>query len=450
MATLTLTRMAEGGLFDHLGGGFCRYTVDRYWQIPHFEKMLYDNGPLLALYAQAYLATGEIQFATTANRTADWILADMRSPDGSFYSTRDADSEGEEGRYYVWTPEQVAALIDADDYPVFARRFGLDADANFEGQWHLSVRASISDIADAFERDINDVEAAIERSRNTLLLERATRIAPARDEKQLTAWNALAIRGLAISGRILERSDLIDAAEAAVEFVRNKLLVDGRLMASYKDGAARFPAYIDDHAFLLDALLELLQARWNNTHLEFATHIADLLLDHFEDPDCGGFYFTANDHEQLMHRPKSLADDAMPSGNGIAALALQRLGHLLGETRYLTAAEKTLKCAWQAMDENPHGHVTLLTALDEYLSAPEIIIIRGKPDAIGRWRDDATKLYAPGRLVFAIDEAESDLPGALALRQPVADETVAYRCLGTHCELPVTQWAALAKQLRGQ
>jgi hypothetical protein len=449
MATLTLTRMAEGGLYDHLGGGFCRYSVDRYWQIPHFEKMLYDNGPLLALYSQAYLATGEEQFARTAGQTADWMLADMRSPDGSFYSTRDADSEGEEGRYYVWTPEQVAALIDADDYPVFARRFGLDTDANFEGQWHLSVRASTSDVADEFERGIADIEAAIERSRNILLHERATRIEPARDEKQLTSWNALAIRGLAISGQILERSDLIDAAEAAVEFVQDKLLINGRLMASYKDGEARFPAYIDDHAFLLNALLELLQARWNNTHLELATHIADLLLKHFEDSDCGGFYFTANDHEQLMHRPKALADDAMPSGNGVAALALQRLGHLLGETRYITAAERTLKCAWQAMEEYPHGHVTLLAALDEHLSGPEIIIIRGKPDAIGRWRDDATKLYAPGRLVFAIDEAETDLPGALALRLPVAGETVAYRCLGTHCELPVTRWAELVRQLRG-
>ena len=448
MATLTLTRMAEGGLYDHLGGGFCRYSVDRFWQIPHFEKMLYDNGPLLALYAQAFLATGEQQFAITATQTAEWMLSDMRSPDGSFYATRDADSEGEEGRYYVWTPEQVAALIEARDYPVFARRFGLDSEANFEGHWHLSVRESLDDIAEELDLDSDDVTAAIERSRQALLAERATRIAPGRDEKQLASWNALAIRGLAIAGRILQRDEFVDAASTAVKFIRNKLMVDGRLLANFKDGEARFPAYLDDHAFLLDALLELLQARWDTTHLSFAIEIADLLLNQFEDSEHGGFFFTANDHEQLMHRPKALADDAMPSGNGVAAIALQRLGHLIGESRYIIAAERTLKSAWQAMDEYPHGHVSLLSALDEYLASPEIIIIRGKPDAIDRWRSDATKLYAPGRMVFSIDEAASDLPGALALREPLPGETVAYRCLGTHCELPVTEWSKLIKQLR--
>jgi uncharacterized protein YyaL (SSP411 family) len=448
MATLTLTRMAEGGLYDHLGGGFCRYSVDRFWQIPHFEKMLYDNGPLLALYAQAFLATGEQQFAMTATQTADWMLSDMRSPDGSFYATRDADSEGEEGRYYVWTPEQVAALIEARDYPVFARRFGLDSEANFEGHWHLSVRASLDDIAEELKLNNSDVVDAIERSRRTLLAERATRIAPGRDEKQLASWNALAIRGLAIAGRILQRDEFVDAASTAVDFIRNRLMVDGRLMANFKDGEARFPAYVDDHAFLLDALIELLQARWNTAYLNFAIQIADLLLDQFEDVEHGGFFFTANDHEQLMHRTKALADDAMPSGNGIAAIALQRLGHLIGKSRYITAAERTLKSAWQAIDEYPHGHVTLLSALDEYLASPEIIIIRGKPESIDRWRSDATKLYSPGRLLFSIDEAESGLPGALALREPVPGETVAYRCLGTHCELPVTEWSKLIKQLR--
>ena len=448
MATLTLTRMAEGGIYDHLGGGFCRYSVDRYWQIPHFEKMLYDNGPLLALYAQAYLATGERQFARTATQTADWILADMRSPDGSFYSTRDADSEGEEGRYYVWTPEQVAALLETDDYPVFARHFGLDGDANFEGRWHLTVRASLNEVAKESDRVVSDVETAIERARTTLLIERTTRIAPGRDEKQLTAWNALTIRGLAIAGRILERDDLISAAATAADFIRDKLVIDGRLFANYKDGEARFPAYLDDHAFLLDALIELLQTNWNTVNLDFAIGIAELLLNHFEDNDSGGFFFTANDHEQLMHRPKPLADEAMPSGNGVAAYALQRLGHLIGENRYIDAVERSLQHAWQAMDEYPHGHVTLLTALEEYLTPPEIIIIRGRQDEISRWRDDAAKLYAPGRLVFAIDESEMDLPGALALRKVVPGETVAYRCLGTHCELPVTEWSTLARQLR--
>jgi len=447
MASLTLTRMAEGGIYDHVGGGFCRYSVDRHWQIPHFEKMLYDNGPLLAIYAHAFLATGEALFATTATETADWMLADMRSPDGGFFSSRDADSEGEEGLFYVWTPDTVGKLLSADDYPIFARRFGLDQDANFEGSWHLTVRESLSNIASDTKKPADEIEAVLVAARRTLLAERNQRIAPERDEKQLTAWNALAIRGLSIAGRVLRREDFIDAAAGAIDQLRNKLVVDGRLYASFKDDRARFPAYLDDHAFLVDALIENLQTRWSTENLSFAIQIADLMLDHFEDAEDGGFYFTANDHETLMHRPKPLADEAMPSGNGVTVLALQRLGHLLGEDRYIAAAERGLRNAWQAMDEYPHGHVTLLNALEEYLDPPEIIVIRGKADEIARWQESVSKIYAPTRLSFAIDEDTKDLPGLLAERKAIDGETVAYRCTGTHCELPVTSQDALARIL---
>ena len=436
MAALTLARMAEGGLFDHVGGGFYRYSVDQYWQIPHFEKMLYDNGPLLAVYAQAAVATGDTLFADAANATADWMLADMRDDNGGFYATRDADSEGHEGLFYLWDPDEVRELLD-DNYEVFAKRFGLNTDANFEGRWHLTVREQVTE----------DEAVVINKAKRVLLARRDTRVAPGRDEKQLTSWNALAIRGLAIAGRALERPDLIDAAADAVEFLQGNLMRDGRLLASYKDGEARFAAYLDDHAFLLDAVLELLQARWNMRHLEFAQQLAELLLEHFEDKDDGGFWFTANDHEQLIHRSKPLADEAVPSGNGVAAFALQRLGFLLGETTYLDAAERTLRAAWRAISEVPHGHVSLLTALEEYLEHPEIVVIRGANDEISRWRDSAAKIYAPRRLVFAIPEDEAGLPGALADRKPLDGETVAYRCLGTHCEMPVTTWEALAAQL---
>ena len=437
MATLTLTRMADGGLFDHVGGGFCRYSVDRYWQIPHFEKMLYDNGPLLAMYAEAALATGETAFAETAKQTANWMLADMQDENGGFYSTRDADSEGEEGLYYLWTPEQVEQLL-GDDYGVFASRFGLDKEPNFEGQWHLTVREPITD---------DDARAAIERSRKRLLKERMTRIAPSRDEKQLTSSNALAIRGLAIAGRSLDRPELTEAAIRAVDFIIDNLVSNGRLLASFKDGKARFPAYLDDHAFLLDALLELLQSSWNTQHLDFATQLADLMIEHFEDRENGSFFFTANDHETLMHRPKSLADEAVPSGNGIAAFGLQRLGFLLGETRYLDAAERTLRGAWKAIEEYPHGHVSLLKALEEFLHHPEIIVIRGQTEEIARWQDSAAKVYAPRRMIFAIDADEAKLPGALADRKSIEGETVAYKCVGTHCDLPVTTFEALAAEL---
>ena len=436
MAALSLARMAEGGLFDHVGGGFYRYSVDRYWQIPHFEKMLYDNGPLLGLYAQAAIATGDRLFADAANATADWMLADMRDENGGFYATRDADSEGHEGLYYLWEPDEVREIL-GEDYDVFARRFGLDQAANFEGRWHLTVRQEISD----------DEAEVIARAKARLLKHRASRTPPGRDEKQLSSWNALAIRGLAIAGRALDRPELVDAAVDAVDFLSSTMFKDGRLLASCKDGNAAFMAYLDDHAFLLDALLELLQARWNSEHLTLARRLADLMLQHFEDQEGGGFWFTADDHEQLIHRSKPLADEAVPSGNGIAALALQRLGFLLGETRYLDAAERTLRASWRAMDEYPHGHVSLLAALEEYVEHPEIVIIRGAQDEIARWRDSAAKVYAPRRLVYAIPADGAGLPGALADRAPVDGQTVAYRCLGTHCEMPVTTWEALAAQL---
>jgi len=447
MLSLTLARMAEGGIYDQLGGGFCRYSVDRYWQIPHFEKMLYDNGPLLALYAQAYLATGEKLFGRIANETANWMLSDMQSPEGSFYSTRDADSEGEEGLYYVWTPEEVQKLLDEDSYELFAEHFGLNAEANFEGKWHLNVRKLIKAIADDAGLEEGDVEKKIDAARRILLKTREQRIAPGRDEKQLTSWNALAIRGLAIAGKVLRRRGLIDAAITAADFIEREMIVDGRLLASHKDGRSRFPAYLDDHAFMLDALLHLLQANWNGQHLALAVRLAELLLEHFVDDVSGGFFFTANDHESLMHRPKPLADEATPSGNGIAALTLQRLGYLLGESRYLEAAEGTLRNAWRAIADYPHGHVSLVTALEEYLNPPEIIVIRGAADEVEQWRDTASGIYAPRRLVFAIEAEAENLPGALAEREAITDQTLAYRCLGSHCSLPITSLKAFAEEL---
>ncbi len=448
--SLTLSRMAEGGIYDQLGGGFCRYSVDRYWQIPHFEKMLYDNGPLLALYAQLHVATGEPMFGRIALETGNWLLKDMAAPNGGFLSSIDADSEGEEGRYYVWTPDEVRALLDADDYDVVARHFGLDQPANFEERWHLTVRETVADIAGDIGEDKAELQSVIDASRAKLAAARATRVAPGLDDKQLTAWNALAIRGLAIAGRSLESSDFIDAAESAVVFLRRKLVVDGRLFASHKDGSTRFPAYLDDHAFLLDALLEMLQTRWDARNLQSAVELADLLLEYFEDRESGGFYFTASDAESLIARPKPLADEAMPSGNGIAAFALQRLGFLLGETRYLDAAERTLRFAWQAMQDYPHGHASVITALEEYLQHPEIIVLRGEREEMSRWQAAAAKLYAPRRLVIAIPEDATDLPGALAERRPVDDACVAYRCVGSHCSLPLTSWEALAAELSEQ
>jgi len=447
MATLTLTRMAEGGLFDHLAGGFCRYCVDAQWSIPHFEKMLYDNGALLANYASAALATGEPLFARTAGQTAAWLLADMRSPEGGFYSSRDADSEGHEGRYYVWTREAVEAALSAGEYAVFAAHYGLDREPNFEGAWHLRVTRSLEDIAAGLGSTRDAVAVRVDSARAKLLALRERRVPPARDEKLLTSWNAIAIRGLAVAARALDQPALAEAATGAVDFLRAHLWRDGRLLATYKDDRAHLNAYLDDHALLADALIELLQVRWRGADLEFAVALLEAMLERFEDREAGGFFFTSHDHERLIHRSKSFADDATPCGNGVAATVLQRAGYLLGEPRYLAAAERTLRAGWSGMSRQPQAHTSMLVALEEYLAQPQIVILRGKAAGIGQWRREIARLYAPRRITLAIPDDAPDLPAALAAKAP-RDEAVAYLCRGSTCSAPIDSLSVLLRDLR--
>jgi uncharacterized protein YyaL (SSP411 family) len=442
MATLTLKRMAEGGIYDQLGGGFARYSVDQYWMIPHFEKMLYDNGQLLRVYANAAVATGEPLFRRVAEETAEWIVRDMRAPTGGYWSTLDADSEGHEGKFYVWDAGEVAKLVPQPAYAVFARRFGFDHQPNFEGSWHLHVHRSEEDIAKDLGIDPAEVTKQLGDARRTLLEVRNARVWPGRDEKVLTSWNGLAIAGMAVAGRTLQRPDLTGSAAAAVDFIRQQLWHDGRLLAVHKDGRSRFAAYLDDYAFLLDGLLELLQTEWRSADLELATALADTLLAHFEDHAAGGFFFTADDHEQLIHRSKTFADEAVPAGNAIAAQALTRLGLLLGETRYLDASARTLRAAWDPLQRYPHAHAAMLIALEEHLDPPEIVIIRSADASeAGQWRDALARMYAPTRLVFAIP-ADAELPEALASKRPQTG-TVAYVCRGMQCSEPVRSLQSL-------
>jgi uncharacterized protein YyaL (SSP411 family) len=446
MATLTLTRMAEGGLYDQLGGGFARYSVDRFWMIPHFEKMLYDNAQLLRLYAQAAVATGDATFRRITEETANWMIRDLRAPQGGYWSTLDADSEGHEGKFYVWSAEEVRTVLPDDEFEMFARRFGLDGPANFEGAWHLHAHRSVDVIATELRISPQQAEQRLDEARRRLLQVRNTRVWPGRDEKILTSWNGLSIAAMAVAARALRREDLGDAAQAAVDFIRRHLWRDGRLLATHKDGQSRFAAYLDDYAFLLDGLLELLQTRWRGEDLSLAVDLAEVLLNRFQDP-AGGFFFTADDHEALIHRSKSFSDEAVPAGNAIAAQALGRLGLLLGETRYLEAVERTLRAAWPMLERYPHAHAALLVALEEHIDAPEIVVIRGSQQDAVQWRDNLSALYAPRRLVFAIPQDAQNLPAELAEKPPMAT-TVAYICRGTTCSEPVRSLSALVALTR--
>jgi uncharacterized protein YyaL (SSP411 family) len=447
MATLTLTRMAEGGIYDQLGGGFCRYSVDAYWMVPHFEKMLYDNGQLLAVSAQAAVATGDALFRRVARETADWIRRDLEHSEGGYYSTLDADSEGHEGRFYVWTPDEARQLLDEREYAVLSRRFGLDRAANFEERWHLHAFEPLPSVAEAVGLGEDEAEAALDSARTKLLAVRNRRVWPARDEKILTSWNGLAIAGLAAAARVLDRDDYVQSAARAVEFLRRHCWFDGRLLAVHKDGRSRFPAYLDDHAFLAWGLLELLQARWHGPWLAWAIELAEALLRHFEDREAGGFFFTADDHETLILRPKTFGDDATPAGNGVAARLLLRLGYLLAEPRYLDAAERTLRAGWSLLERYPHAHTSLLMALDELTEPPTIVVLRGADDDLAVWRAELDKLYDPRRMVVAIPADATDLPPALADKRAGAG-TIAYICRGTTCSAPLSTLGELVRALK--
>ncbi len=446
MATLTLRRMAEGGIDDQLGGGFCRYSVDDSWVIPHFEKMLYDNALLLAAYAQAWLVSEEALHAKTANETADWVLREMQSGEGGYYSSLDADSEGHEGKFYLWDREEVRGALTAEEFAAFAPRFGLDRPANFEGRWHLCVAASLEDIAREVKRTPEEVQGLIAAARARLLAVRAGRVRPARDEKVLTSWNALMIRGMAIAARALGREDLVVSATRALDFIRGTLWREGRLLATCMEGRAHLNAYLDDYVYLADAILELQQVRFSCAELAFARELLEVVLRHFVDGAAGGFYFTSDDHEALIHRSKTFSDDATPSGNGIAARVLLRMGHLLAEPRYLQAAEQTLRAAWGAITHYPPGHVSLLEALGELLTPPQIVVLRGEARTIEGWSLALARRYAPQRMVLAIPAEAADLPPALADKTARA-HPVAYLCRGSTCSAPLDSLDALLEQL---
>jgi uncharacterized protein YyaL (SSP411 family) len=438
MAATTLRRMCEGGIYDQLGGGFCRYSVDAYWTIPHFEKMLYDNGPLLALLADAWLATREPLFARCAEETAGWLRREMRSPVGGFYSSLDADSEHEEGKFYVWERDAARALLTAEEWRIAAPHFGLDAEPNFEGRhWHLRIARPLA----------AGGEGLLASARAKLFATRERRVRPGRDEKILVSWNALAIRGLARAGRVFGRREWLADAQGAIRFIRERMWRDGRLLATCKDERAHLQAYLDDYAFLIHALLELMQGEFRLADLEFAGELADVLLEQFEDPQAGGFYFTARDHEALLHRPKPGHDSALPSGNGVAALALNRLAALTGEDRYARAAERTLELFFPLMRDYPGGFGMLAQALDEALAQPSTLILRGNPAALADWSAELARDYLPGTEVLAIADGLPGLPPVLDKPRREAAVT-GWLCRGLSCLEPSTDLEALRRACR--
>jgi uncharacterized protein len=430
----TLDAMMAGGIYDQIGGGFARYSVDASWLVPHFEKMLYDNALLARIYLHGWQALGHERYRRICEETLDWALREMRGPEGGFHSALDADSEGEEGRFYVWSPDELRAVL-GDEADAVADFYGVSEAGNFEGKSVLHLAGG----APAPEPN------GLAEARRTLYDTRSERVRPGLDDKRLTAWNALMLAALAEAGAVLEREDYLDAARACAEFILRDLRDDaGHLLRTYKDGEGRLNAYLEDHAFLLEALLTLYEATFEQRWFERAQVLADTLIARFGDPERGGFFSTSDDHEELIARRKEIGDHPIPSGNSAAALGLLRLEALTGERSYGEQAEGVLRLFAKAAPRQPDAFAHLLRALDFGLAPTKEVALIG---------EDLAELAAVVRsrhrphLVLAGGPQGSDTPPLLAGRPILDGRPTAYVCERFSCQAPVTEVEALSKLL---
>jgi uncharacterized protein YyaL (SSP411 family) len=448
----TLDAMAHGGIYDHLGGGFARYSVDEAWLVPHFEKMLYDNALLARAYLHGWQALGHERWRRVATETLDWALREMRGPEGGFYSSLDADSEGEEGRFYVWAPEQIrealgaASLADVAD-PLIAY-FGVTEQGNFEGRNILHLPGGPA--AERLER--------LDEAREALRERRAERVWPSLDDKRLASWNALMIAALADAGAALGREDHLDAARRCAEFVWTQMRSgDGRLHRSWKDGEARLGAYLEDYAYLVEALLTLYEASFEVRWFDAARETADLMIELFGDPEHGGFFTTAHDHEQLIARRKDVDDHPIPSGNSSAAYGLLRLAALTGEREYERHAVGVFRLLHRAASRHPHGLAHLLRAMDFHFAPVKEVALVSPELGDGRAADGAAEAVAGlaavvrsgfrPYLVLAGGAEGSERPELMRERSAVDGRPAACVCESFTCQRPVTEPEELAAAL---
>lgn len=452
MVRTTLNRMAAGGIYDHLGGGFARYSVDARWLVPHFEKMLYDNALLAGVYVEAYQATGDEHYAAVARETIDYILRDMTDPAGGFYSTEDADSEGHEGKFYVWTPDEIDAILGDDAGATFGRIYDVTDAGNFEGANILNLPKSIEQAAKILGRDLGDLKQELAASRAKLFAVREGRIHPGKDDKVIVAWNGLMIDALARAAAALDEPRYAAAAVKAADFIHEKLQrPDGRLLHTYRHGQAKLDAYLDDYACLANGLISLYEATFDATRLEEAARLLDIVLAHFADPQAGGFFYTADDHEQLIARNKDFTDASVPSASGVTAYALARLGKLTGDQKYIAAAEGTLTAAAGLMQQAPAAMGQMLLALDFQLGPTFELVLAGDPTnaTVAKSLAEVRRQFLPNKVLAGGSAAGGSklLEPLLAGKASAGNEPTLYLCEGFTCQAPANGGAAITKQL---
>ena len=451
MIERTLHAMAAGGIYDHLGGGFARYATDNRWLVPHFEKMLYDNALLSRLYLHVYQITGDGFYRRIVEETLDYVVREMTSPAGAFYSTQDADSEGEEGKFYLWTPAEIQATLPPDEARVALAYWGVTAEGNFEGRNILNVPRPAATVAAELGLTADALAATVARARAALYAAREGRVHPGRDEKTLVSWNGLMLRSFAEAAPILDRADYRAVAQRNAAFILGTLRDGDRLLRTYKDGRAHLAAVLEDYAFYAAGLLALYEADFDPQWFTAARALADGMLTRFADP-AGGFFDTAADSETLIMRPKDLLESAIPSGNAVAVEALLRLYYYTMEDRYYDAAQGTLAAAGALLAQYASGVGEMLGALDFSLAAVREVAIIGAP---GQADTDALIAatfgpYRPHQIVAAAAPDNSTALAAIPLLEgrPQRDSrATAYVCVHSACQAPVTDPAALTAQL---
>jgi uncharacterized protein YyaL (SSP411 family) len=448
----TLQHMAKGGIYDQLGGGFHRYSVDAEWLVPHFEKMLYDNALLSRLYLHAFLVTNNPLYQRIAVETLDYVVREMLSPEGGFYSTQDADSEGEEGKFFTWTYDEVREALPLENADLVMAYYGVTPEGNFEGKNILHVAEDAQTVADNAEVDLERVQFAIEQGRQLLFHRREERVKPGRDEKILTSWNGLMLRSFAEAARYLARPDYLQVATRNAEFLLSQLYRDGRLLRTYKDGRAHLKGFLEDYVFLADGLLALYEASFDTRWFREARRLMDEAIRLFADEQNGGFFDTGSDAEQLVSRPKDIMDNATPAGNSVATDVLLRLAAFTGEARYRQRADDFLGPLADIMVQHPSAFGHLLGALDFAVSPVKEFAIVGDPaqaDTRGLL-EVINNRYLPNSVLACASPENSEAQQAIPLlaERPLKDgKATAYVCQHFACQAPVNTPEALEKLL---
>lgn len=443
----SLQKMSEGGIYDQIGNGFFRYTVDEKWQIPHFEKMLYDNAQLLTLFTEVYAHNQEenSSLKKVIRGTADWILREMQSKEGAFYSTLAADTEGKEGKFYVWTKEEVKDLLSDEEYEIIEILYGLNQYPNFQHTWHFRITTSLEDVSKQLKKTIPDISEKIDSANTKIFNKREKRVSPERDEKIIVSWNGLTIKALALAGLYLDENKYIESADQAINFIFKNLWINNQLYSIYKDGLASKNANLDDYVFLIEGIFNFLQTKWSNEYFTFMQQLVAYVIEHFEDKETGGFYFTSKNHEKLIYRLKQYTDESLPSSNAVVTKLLSQIGYLLGDNAMLSTSERSLKNAFPHLQKYPDAYCSFLASLAFYFDPSQIIIVRGNKKELDLWKKIYRKYYHPNRWCFF--EELIDLPSPLNIKKPQGD-IVAYFCKGSECKEPIKKIQDFENELR--